>query len=67
MTKTSSTFEHRVGDKVFLFICDQEANTMEAASSLCHFMKILAQIEDAAKERQVQQEQCEAKVEDLCP
>lgn len=61
-----TTFEHRVGDRVFHFICEQEATTVEASMALCHFMKYLAQIEDAAQAERQKEQHCEANVEDVC-
>lgn len=63
MTERTKTFEHKVGGRSFYFICDEDATTMEASISLCHFMKYIAQIEDACRERKLQEEQVESKTE----
>ncbi len=51
MLKIIARLEHRIGDNVYQFLCNQDAPTTEIKDVLCQFMKYVVCIEDAAAQK----------------
>lgn len=52
MFKAIARIEHKIGDKVFQFICDGDSSIEHIKESLFQFSKHVAQIEDQIKASQ---------------
>lgn len=57
MLKNLSQLEHTVENKVFRFVCDNDAPIHFVKEALFQFQKYIGQIEDMAKQQQQQSEQ----------
>lgn len=49
MLKNLSQLEHKIGDKVYQFFCDNNSPISEVKESLFQFLKFIGHIEDQAK------------------
>lgn len=62
--KERKTFEHRIGERVFHFMCDMDSPIGEAKDALCHFVthvvnfekSIIADMESKKAEEPQQEE-----------
>ena len=52
MLKYLSQLEHKIGNNVFHFVCDQQSPIHEIKESLCQFLKFVIQAEDSIKAQQ---------------
>ena len=52
MLKQLSSLEHKIGDKVYSFLCDPNSPLNEIKDSLFQFISYVTQIENAAKANQ---------------
>lgn len=49
MIKSITQLEHKIGDKVFHFLCDHDSPIQEVKESLCQFLGYVANVENAVK------------------
>lgn len=61
MLKNITRLEHKVGEKVYHFLCDNDSPVHEAKEAVMQFLKYIMSVEDAAK---VQQELAKQQVSD---
>jgi len=47
MLKTIARLEHKIGDRLFHFTCDQDSPVTEVKEALCQFLAFATQIEKA--------------------
>lgn len=64
MLKNLARLEHKIGDRVFHFFCDNDSPVNEAKEAMFQFLKYLGSIEDAAKAHEEQKDK-ESKVEEI--
>lgn len=66
--KEKKTFEHRCGDRVYLFSCDSDSPLGEVKDALCHFTAHFINFEKALmaqlQEQRITEEKEECLVED---
>jgi hypothetical protein len=48
--KNLSKLEHKIGDKVFHFLCDQDSPLNQVKDALLNFLGFVAQVEKAAQD-----------------
>lgn len=49
MMSNLTKLEHRIGDKVYHLLCDQDSPIHEVKEALFQFLKFAGQVEDAAR------------------
>jgi hypothetical protein len=57
MIRNIVCIDHQIGNQKFEFICEHDASTTIIKEALCHYMKVVGQIEDqvnAQKEQMAQ-------------
>lgn len=62
MLKNISRLEHKIGDRVYHLLCDNDSPLNEVKDALFQFLKYVGQIEDAVKAQQEQKQAEEAKL-----
>lgn len=55
MLKNLTQLEHKIGDKVYHFVCDPASPLNEVKDALFQFLKYVGQVEDAMKAQQAAQ------------
>lgn len=52
MIKTKAQLEHKIGERIFHFLCDNDSPLHEVKEALSQFIGHVTNIENAAKEQQ---------------
>lgn len=55
MIKQLTQLEHKIGDRVFHFVCDPNSPITEVKDALLQFIKLACQVEDQIKANQAAQ------------
>lgn len=59
MLKNISRLEHKVGDRVYHLICDNDSPLNDVKDALCKFLSYVDQIAEAAKANQAAQQEAQ--------
>lgn len=64
MIKNICRLEHKVGEKIYQLLCDQDSPLVDVKEALFEFTKYVGKIEDQVKAQQAQAEAEKLKAED---